>query len=387
MPIIVHLVRTFGHGNQLYTKSFLESISIKDISNEHVVVCNSIMTKSQLIKVISSSKENKYIYILKNFSSVMMNLCDRNFLKYFGHYSLKRKINILIKWLPLINLKPSLVHIHHLHIVNIELLKFLKSNQIKLIISFRGRDLLVNVEDVNKLKVLLSKVFEVDHIHVISEYLKKKVIQLNIDRPVTVIYRGIDSKLSEFKNEKKDEVKINQQPIRMISIGRLVWEKGHVYLIESLYRLIRTGHEITLDIYGEGILEEFLKFRVCQLNLDKNVNFKGHVSQKTLRDNYKNYDLAVQPSLSEALSNSLLELTLFNIPCVISNVGGMMEIIHDNMNGVVFDINNPLELDDSIFKALKLDIEKIKYFNSSHMEKFYRIKEIENFIDLYSIYV
>jgi glycosyltransferase involved in cell wall biosynthesis len=93
----------------------------------------------------------------------------------------------------------------------------------------------------------------------------------------------------------------------------------------------------------------------------------------------------VQPSLSEALSNGLIDFMMHDLPCVVSNVGGMTEVIIDNKNGIVFDISQPSDLDDSILLALDLNFIELKKFNNLHKTKFERKYEVKQLNNLYVI--
>jgi glycosyltransferase involved in cell wall biosynthesis len=196
-----------------------------------------------------------------------------------------------------------------------------------------------------------------------------------------IIYRGLNDPLRKnvkVSNEVLDVIKI-------IIVGRLVWEKGHIYIIESLNRLILKGYKFSIDIYGDGPLKEFLNFRIIQLGLVKSINLKGYVNNNKLKTIYKNYNLAVQPSLSEALSNGLIDFMMHDLPCVVSNVGGMTEVIIDNKNGVVFDISKFSDIDDAILLALDLNFLELKKFNNLHKTKFERKYEVKQLNNLYVI--
>lgn len=380
MSTVVHILRSFGNKNQDYTKFFLEKLNKSSNKNTHSVVCDLILKKS---KKISVNKTGTLNFINYNLITLFLKTLffDTEFKEVFSKYSLKQKIKILIKWNLLIVKGNDIVHIHHLQTVTEDLLKYLHKKDIKLIASLRGRDLLVNTLDESAKNILLNKLEHVSVVHVISNYMKEEALKLNITNEIVPIYRGSTIKMPLSKFSKDN---INSSSINIIVVGRLVWEKGHIYAIDSVYRLISKGYNIILDIYGDGILEEFLKFRIMQLGLEKHVHLKGHLPIDELRAKYVNYDLAVQSSISEALSNGLLDLALHGLPCVISNVGGMKEIILDEVNGISFNIKTPLDLDTAILKTLKLDLSKLHEYNKILEVKFSIKEEIKKFETLYA---
>ena len=72
----------------------------------------------------------------------------------------------------------------------------------------------------------------------------------SIEIPVSVIYRSINKISSKAKVQQ-----IDNNTTRIISVGRLVWIKGHFYLLDALYNLKKQGFNFKLDIYGEGDLK------------------------------------------------------------------------------------------------------------------------------------
>src|SRR5690606_2994062 len=98
----------------------------------------------------------------------------------------------------------------------------------------------------------------------------------------TVVYRGQilpDKENIKTANTFSDVIKI-------LVVGRLVWEKGHIYLIESISRLVKAGHKVEVDIYGTGNIKELLSFRIHQLQLENIIHFKGFVSNNELKKMY-----------------------------------------------------------------------------------------------------
>jgi glycosyltransferase involved in cell wall biosynthesis len=185
------------------------------------------------------------------------------------------------------------------------------------------------------------------------------------------------------KNENIKKTNPTSNSIKAIAVGRLVWEKGHIYLLESIIRLIKKGQPIELDIFGDGPLLEFLNFRINQLGLENNIALKGYIANNKLKTLYKNYNVALQPSLSEALSNGLMDFMVHNLPCVVSSAGGMNEIIVHGENGFVFNILNPSEIDDYIIKAANMDFKKLKAFNDTYKNKFDHRIEVKKLDNLY----
>lgn len=367
---VCHLLVTYGNKNQKYTGDLIESLN-KSSNDEHFIYCHRKLSNPDKTKVIVSVEQPKSKAL---FQFINQYCSDRNYRNLTKKLS-KRNV---YKWIWLIAYKVDILHIHHAHAVSIEVIQYFKRKGIKIIISLRGRDLLVNTQDAGEAELLKNKLNLADEIHCISHYMKDELFKL-FGLPAKVVYRGLQlPQKAEVKQEQR-----NSDIIRIIVAGRLEWEKGHVYLIESIYRLMNKGYICEVDIFGEGKLEESLQFRINQLGLREVIYLKGYLDNTELRSLYKNYDIAVQPSLTEALSNGLIDFIFHNLPCVITNTGGMPEIIQHKKNGTIFNKENMLQLDDAILEARKINFKNLVEYNTEIRDKFTSNVEVEGLLELY----
>lgn len=368
---ICHLLINYNSKNQSYTTDLLEGLDYASPDNHFVYSHSKTVGDANYTKVMTYRDQSRFVRLFKLLKRL---LSDAHFRHLFRQLSIKE----LLKWVLLIEQNIDVLHVHHEHVIPVDVLEYFKVSEVKIIITLRGRDLLVKTSDNERARELHEKLIRATQIHCISNYLNDYLFRLYRLQAV-VIYRGLE--LPSIEN-----IKTNysiKSPLQIIAAGRLVWEKGHIYLIESIARLRQKGHNIHVDIYGDGVLKEFLQFRIHQLQLQNEVILKGHVEPKTLRTIYKNYNLAVQPSVSEALSNGLIDFTLHNVPCVISDAGGMPEIIKHKANGIVFSKNDMLALDNAILDATTLDIKTLEEHNSHNRVKFSRTEEIKQLLTLY----
>lgn len=373
---VLHVVRVYGDQNQPYTTELFKNLYYKGNFN-HVVLADFIAIKSKNITVLSSSFNKfrifNFLYLLKCFINTELKFSLKSL-------SFKNKIKFFIKWRNLIKSDPKVIHLHHLQMFDLNVLRYIKNRNIPIICSLRGRDILVNTKNEMGLRDLNQKLENISQIHVISNYLKDELLKMRPNSLVDVVYRGVNEPI--FANLLND-IKSESQSIKMIAIGRLVWEKGHIYLLDSVKRLKQNGIEVFLDIYGDGEFEEYLKFRIEQLGLKNNVFLKGFISSIELRKLYKNYNIAIQTSISEALSNGLLDVVVHNLPAVISKIGGMVEIVENEVNGIYCDINDPLSIDKAILKCIDLDSNKLIKYNNLVRDQFSIKNEINSLELLY----
>ena len=367
---------SYGDANQHYTSIFLSKINSFSKKTSHIVFASNIIKHTEKIKVFSISPNGSRVIDFITFEVIFKTLFfDHEFKQATKEFNFKQKIKFILKWKYFLHSNVDLVHIHHFQTVSKTILEYFKLKNLPILVSFRGSDLITRSQNEDFYK----KIKYASHIHTISRYMKSLFEDKYIDIPVSVIYRSINKISSKVKVQQ-----IDNNTTRIISVGRLVWIKGHFYLLDALYNLKKQGLNFKLDIYGEGDLRSFYEFRIRQLNLEENVFLRGFIDNKLLKKEYINYDLAVQPSFYEALSNGLLDLIAHNIPCVISNQGGMMELIKPRVNGEIFDMNQPATLENAILRCMKLNKEKIKSYNSKFIKQFYSENELHSFNNLYN---
>ena len=148
------------------------------------------------------------------------------------------------------------------------------------------------------------------------------------------IYSGIE--IEEFRNQPSDPQLKRRFGIEpgetVIGIVSKLWKgKGHAVLIESVNCLLARGYSIKLLIVGEGSLERELKDKVKQLGIEQAVvftGFWGNVPEVTAI-----LDISVLPSFYEGMGRVVLEAMAAGKPVVASSVGGLTELVKDQVTG------------------------------------------------------
>jgi glycosyltransferase involved in cell wall biosynthesis len=150
-----------------------------------------------------------------------------------------------------------------------------------------------------------------------------------------VIHNGID--IEEIRTHeptlKRYDIGINESDFLIGIIGRIDKNKGHIYLIKAAKKLISEGKSIKVVIIGEGALQNDLK-AYCTLNqLGRNIHFLGF--KKNIIDFLYLIDVLVISSLHEGIPYILLEAMAIGVPVIATDVGGIPEVIKDNLNGLL----------------------------------------------------
>lgn len=129
----------------------------------------------------------------------------------------------------------------------------------------------------------------------------------------------------------------------IVSIGTLVPEKNHIFLIDIFHAFYIRHNKGRLWIVGDGPLRMRLEEKVKSLGLADRVLFWGYRSD--VIPILKSTDVMLMPSKIEGLPGVILEAMSCRIPVVASDVGGIREILHHGITGFClknWDIENYL---------------------------------------------
>jgi len=137
----------------------------------------------------------------------------------------------------------------------------------------------------------------------------------------------------------------------VLFVGRLVYEKGLHVLIKALPK-VQEKANIKCVIVGDGYMEEELSNLVKEMGLEHRVMFIGFVDDETLRNLQGCADVCVAPSLFEPFGIVALEAMAAERPIVVSDVGGLSEIVMHDATGVKVYPNNPDSLAWGITRVL-----------------------------------
>ena len=134
--------------------------------------------------------------------------------------------------------------------------------------------------------------------------------------------------------------------------GRLVYEKGVQNLIAAMPKILSSYNDAKLVIAGRGGMIDDLKAQVDYLGIGNKVYFTGYMDHKSLMKMYKCADISVFPSTYEPFGIVALEAMLAEVPIVVSDVGGLNEIVQHGVNGMKSYAGNANSLADSILALL-----------------------------------
>ena len=134
--------------------------------------------------------------------------------------------------------------------------------------------------------------------------------------------------------------------------GRLVHEKGVLVLIDAVRKVLRTINA-KFVIVGAGYLKDEIMRLVSEMGISRKVYLTGFLDDRTLRLLYRTADVCVVPSLYEPFGIVALEAMAAKTPVVVSQVGGLSEIVEHDRTGVVVYPNDSDSLAWGIVRVLR----------------------------------
>ncbi len=199
--------------------------------------------------------------------------------------------------------------------------------------------------------------YEATEVIVNSNYMKNEIQRL-FGLPfekINVIPNGIN--LSNFTGIERDydfrrQYAMDNEKI-ILYVGRLVYEKGIQHLIAAMPKILSNYHDAKLIIAGRGGMMDELKAEARNLGLGNKIYFTGYLDSKQVQKMYKCADVAVFPSTYEPFGIVALEAMLAGVPTVVSDVGGLNEIINHGVDGMKSYAGNPNSIADSVTALLK----------------------------------
>ncbi|MGB9715901.1 MAG: glycosyltransferase [Thermodesulfovibrionales bacterium] len=195
---------------------------------------------------------------------------------------------------------------------------------------------------------LLSKI--TDKVVAISESVKMDILKYDHvpEDKVTVIYNGIDGdRFSGIeKNLIRSELGISPETLVIGTVGRLVFQKGHQYLLEAISKLKGRIPRLMLLIVGDGRLKDELKDYAKALNISQDVLFLGN--RRDIPEILSAIDIFVFPSLWEGLGMALIEAMAAGKPIIATDIPPIREIVNSEKVGILVPPKNSNAIADSI---------------------------------------
>ena len=193
----------------------------------------------------------------------------------------------------------------------------------------------------SKLYLFIEKFMKIfsDHYILVSKYdqtigVKNKIISVNNS---TLIYNGSqDLRINKSIRDKSEKIIIS-------FVARFSYQKDHETLFKALSFLnIDELNKLTINLIGDGDLYDEYFEKSTNMNLNDSLNFIGET--ENVGKYLKNSDFFMLISNYEGLPVSIIEALSVGLPIIASDVGGVNELVKDQINGFLIPKGDELKL-------------------------------------------
>lgn len=214
------------------------------------------------------------------------------------------------------------------------------------------------------IKRILTKV---NVLIVLSESWKEWFINIGVPQDKIVILHNITPYPTIMPTAKKEDGKIH-----FLFLGEIGKRKGVFDIIRGIaMNKNQLLGRMELKIGGNKNEEELRK-QIKDYNLQEIVTFEGWVSGNKKLELLNWADVYILPSFNEGLPISILEAMSYGMPIISTPVGGIPEVLKDNLNGTIITPGNAKEISNAMMKYIMTpDIIKKEGQESKNIVKYY----------------
>lgn len=197
--------------------------------------------------------------------------------------------------------------------------------------------------------------FSLSRYIVVSREIQNAMVGMGIPKEkIDLIYNAVDLDAASIKGNKGDLTEkygVPKDAVVCLAAGRLAWAKAHDDLIYAVAKARKENEHLYCWIAGEGELQEKLHEQISHLQLQKFVLLLGHLEHQELLSHLKASDIYVMPSRSEGTPVALLEAAALGKPIVASNIGGIPELVTNEIHAL---LTEPGDVDALSLALLKI---------------------------------
>ncbi|RPG52386.1 MAG: glycosyltransferase family 1 protein [Flavobacteriales bacterium TMED84] len=264
----------------------------------------------------------------------------------------------------------------HLHLFDFNILNFFACF---FAIFFNVR-LILTIHDINpfskKTNLFLKRwiLLFADKVIVHNEFSKKELIKYVINlKKISVVPHGnyldfIKPKTNKIVAKKKFGL---QNKNVILFFGMIKEEKGLDILIKSFYEVNQNNKDVVLLIAGKTYKTDIKKYTkiIDQLDLENScVIHNKFIPEDALCDYYGCADVIVLPYKIIFQSGVLMMSSSFNVPVIVSDLEPFLDIIENQINGLVFKVNDVKSLAEKLIFSVN-STEKMNSYAKNNFEK------------------
>jgi colanic acid/amylovoran biosynthesis glycosyltransferase len=203
---------------------------------------------------------------------------------------------------------------------------------------------------------LREKVSNAKFVAAISFFCASQIYRwVDIDdwRKVKIVRCGVEA---SFRAAAPTEPKY---PNRLVCVGRLSAQKGHILLLEATSRLAREGLVFELVLVGDGEMRAVIESVIREKGLERLVRITGWVSAEGVRDEILAARGLVMTSFAEGLPVVIMETMALGRVVLATQIAGVAELVRHGQTGWLFSAGSVAEAADAIRSCLTAPQERV----------------------------
>ncbi|MEM7084284.1 MAG: glycosyltransferase family 4 protein [Pseudomonadota bacterium] len=152
-----------------------------------------------------------------------------------------------------------------------------------------------------------------------------------------------------FFNQTSGSVEKRRAPV-IGMVAQLIKRKGHRFVLEAVPMIRERYPDVRVVFFGRGPEDSRLMLQAQRLGIEQAVTFAGF--RKDINHWLGCLNVFIHPPLTEGLGVAVLQAAAASLPIVASRVGGVTEIIEDEVNGLLIDPESPAQIAEGVLRLL-----------------------------------
>ena len=166
----------------------------------------------------------------------------------------------------------------------------------------------------------------------------------------------------------------------LVYVGRLAPVKNHRLLLNAFRTALSSRPDLRLWMVGDGSERKTLESLASELGISAQVTFWGQ--QLDVAPFFSASDAFVMSSKSEGLPMSLLQAFSLGLPAIVTDVGGMAEVVRLAKAGITIPASDPAAMAAAILRMAGSDAERAQ-FSTNAIEAFHARFTLRTMVDAY----
>lgn len=186
-------------------------------------------------------------------------------------------------------------------------------------------------------------------VHCVSDHLAAEAVALGLPAGRSrVVHPGVDP--AAFAPGAARPVRPAGSPLRAVSVGTLIWVKDHEHALVAVRRAVDRGVDVTLDVIGDGPGRDAVRYAVDDLDLVDRVRLWGKRPPAEVARHLAEADVFLHASVTEGLSNAVLEAMAAGLAVITTDAGGMTEAVRPDVDGLVVPVRGAPATADALVR-------------------------------------